>query len=431
LISDVTSGKITNVLVYKIDRLTRSTKNLIELIDLFNQHDCAFNSLNEAIDTSSATGRMFLKIVGIFAEFERENLAERVRLGFERKTREGYSPGNAIQSYGYFRANGEKVQAVVEEEAEVVKRIFSMYLQDDYSLNKIGRTLDAQNIPTKRNAMWTGQTIKAVLTNPNYVGKVRYSMMDESRYFEARGKHEAIIDEATFSAAREKLERTKQITRTKRPASGVYFCGIIRCETCGGKYNTKWTYKTSATGERIAYKPNYRCSNSRMGKCDDHRSISHKKVVAGFERYIANIENFTEPINAEDGVQVPDNAKEVSLINAEIGQIERKASEVMDLFMANKIDFETYQKMVTRGNIRRDELNARLELLEKIEVSKEIQQNRAEIAVNLRDNWKSLDDEQRLQFIQKFIRKILLHKEPHPDEQYGAVVIDEIVFNDF
>lgn len=66
-------------------------KNLIELVDLFNQHRCAFNSLNESIDTTTATGRMFLKIVGIFAEFERENLAERVRLGLERKVREGYT----------------------------------------------------------------------------------------------------------------------------------------------------------------------------------------------------------------------------------------------------------------------------------------------------------------------------------------------------
>jgi hypothetical protein len=123
LIADISSGKVNNVLVYKIDRLTRSTKNLIELIELFNQHDCAFNSLNEAIDTSTATGRMFLKIVGIFAEFERENLAERLRLGFERKAREGHSLCT-YASYGYDRKRGEKTQTVVPEEAEVVRRIF-------------------------------------------------------------------------------------------------------------------------------------------------------------------------------------------------------------------------------------------------------------------------------------------------------------------
>ena len=84
LISDIEKGKVNNVLVFKIDRLTRSVKNLIELIDLFQKYNCEFNSLTESIDTSSATGRMFLKIIGIFAEFERENIVERTKVGFER-----------------------------------------------------------------------------------------------------------------------------------------------------------------------------------------------------------------------------------------------------------------------------------------------------------------------------------------------------------
>ena len=85
LLQDVENGKVNNVLVYKIDRLTRSTKNLIELVEFFNDLGCDFNSIMESIDTSSATGRMFIKIVGIFAEFERENLAERVTFGYEQK----------------------------------------------------------------------------------------------------------------------------------------------------------------------------------------------------------------------------------------------------------------------------------------------------------------------------------------------------------
>ena len=86
MLTDIKNKKVNNVLVFKIDRLTRSTKDLIDLMELFNNYDCDFNSLNESIDTSSATGRMFIKIIGIFAEFERENIVERVKLGFERNT---------------------------------------------------------------------------------------------------------------------------------------------------------------------------------------------------------------------------------------------------------------------------------------------------------------------------------------------------------
>ncbi|MCL1884678.1 MAG: recombinase family protein [Defluviitaleaceae bacterium] len=204
LIADIISGKISNVLVYKIDRLTRSTKNLIELIDLFNLHNCAFNSLNESIDTTTATGRMFLKIVGIFAEFERENLAERVRFGCERKVKEGFTPAVIYQSYGYRREKGQRIQSIHHEEAEIVKRIFSMYLEN-HSLSQIARILDSENIPTKRGKKWSVPAIKLILTNPNYIGKVRYSIKDKSRYFEAEGKHEPILSEAIFQQAQEKL----------------------------------------------------------------------------------------------------------------------------------------------------------------------------------------------------------------------------------
>ena len=85
LIEDIKAGHIKNVLVFKLDRLTRSVADLVYLIDLFKAHQCDFNSLMESIDTGTASGRMFIKIIGIFAEFERENISERVRIGKERK----------------------------------------------------------------------------------------------------------------------------------------------------------------------------------------------------------------------------------------------------------------------------------------------------------------------------------------------------------
>jgi site-specific DNA recombinase len=374
---------------------------------------------------------MFLKIVGIFAEFERENLAERVRLGFERKAKEGDSASGFIQSYGYHREKGQKVQQIFEEEADVVRRIFSMYLHDDYPLSKIGRTLNAANIPTKKGKRWGVSQIRFILRNPNYVGKVRYSLRDESRYFEADGKHEAIIDEATFFEVQDKLSKMKHITRTKRPKSGGYFCGILRCATCGGKYSIKWNY-TTKNGQKIPINPCYRCTNSIQGKCPDKRSISHSKIEPAFEHYIANIENFTEMENADltDTCAQADQ-KESNAITAEIGQIERKNGEVMDLFLTQQIDFDTYQQMSRRNNDRKAELSARLALLQNLEASRESRHTKKEIVADLRENWQDLDNDQRLQFFQKFIKKMVLRKEESPDVKYGIVVIDKIEFNTF
>ena len=99
LISDIKAGHVNNVLVYKIDRLTRSTRDLIDLTDTFNENNCMFNSLMESIDTQTASGRMFLKIIGILAEFERENIIERITLACEKKVKEGYTLATFTPSY--------------------------------------------------------------------------------------------------------------------------------------------------------------------------------------------------------------------------------------------------------------------------------------------------------------------------------------------
>ena len=433
LIADIASGKVTNVLVYKIDRLTRSTKNLIELIDLFNQYQCAFNSLNEAIDTTTATGRMFLKIVGIFAEFERENLAERVRLGLERKAREGYAINSNNSSFGYARNIGEKIQTIEQKEAEIVRRIFDMYLHDDYSLYQIARTLNAENVSTKKGGKWKHKTVKLVLTNPNLIGKVRYACDDTDRYFEADGKHEPIIAEDVYYQVQEKLKKIKRITKTKRPTADVYFCGVMCCPVCGGKCTTKWhARKDKATGKNIAVNPSYCCANSMDDKCTSKITISHRKIERAFEQYISQIADFTETDNPyfNDETQT-DHSNEVNIITVEIVQIERKTEEIMSLFVSNNIDFETYQGMVKLSNARRSELTERLNILQNIETNRKTSYSKKEILANLKDNWQTLDNDQRLQFVQKFIQKIVAHRVAQEGQYFNAVTIGEVVYNEF
>ena len=205
LINDIKNNYIDNILVYKIDRLTRSTKDLIELIELFNTCNCSFNSLTESIDTESPTGRMFIKIIGIFAEFERETIVERIKIGLERKVREGYTIANKNISYGYYKNKGDNIQKINEFEKYIVRKIFNMFL-DGYSLIKISNYLNKYNIKTKNGNMWNSKTIKLILTNSNYIGKVRYGI-NKKEYFEIDGKHEVIIKEEIFNKAMVKLNK--------------------------------------------------------------------------------------------------------------------------------------------------------------------------------------------------------------------------------
>jgi len=212
MLDDIRAGHVKNVLVFKLDRLTRSVADLVYLMDVFSQNGCAFNSLMESIDTGTASGRMFLKIIGIFAEFERENIAERVRTGKERKSKEGFTNSSTHASYGFDRPNGERIQTINAAEAENVRMIFDMYVNQGMSLSAISRSLNMQKIPSKKGGyLWNAATIRAVLTNCNTIGNVRYCTDDPYRSFEAEGKHEAIILKA--NATPQKCKRCMTLPR--------------------------------------------------------------------------------------------------------------------------------------------------------------------------------------------------------------------------
>jgi hypothetical protein len=260
---------------------------------------------------------------------------------------------------------------------------------------------------------------------------VRYSCRDASRYFEADGHHQPLIDDDVFAEVQEKIRKISRIAYTKRPTSGVYFCGVLYCPECGCKYSPKWNYRTRHGNGEPAY-PTYRCHNSLKDMGCKAKSMSHAKLEQAFLAYIARIGDLTtDGIEPPDNAAAPDNSAEMAAISGEIGQIDRKTKEIMTLFMSGGLMFEEYQSMAKIGNERRGELMARLEQLNQTEQSRLVRFNKAEIVASVRDNWNALDNEQRQQFIQKFVKKIVVHSESPTAGRINEVVIDEIVFNDF
>lgn len=170
---------------------------------------------------------MFIKIIGIFAEFERENIVERTKLGFERKVKEGYSLCSRTASYGYDKIKGEKIQIINEKEAIIVKEVFDMFLNKQMSFLDIAKNLNSRNIPTKENSVWHARTVKNLLTNCNYIGNVRYAMKDESRNFEVKGNHEPIISEELYNETQCLISKMSTKSYTKRPKKNNTFRHII------------------------------------------------------------------------------------------------------------------------------------------------------------------------------------------------------------
>ena len=267
MILNIKQKKVNNVLVFKIDRLTRSTKDLIELVEVFNKYNCDFNSLCESIDTTTPTGRMFIKIIGIFSEFERENIIERVKLGFERKAKEGYSICSSTPPYGYYRNKGSNVLSVYKREALVVKKIFRMFLNGK-SVTNIVNYLILNTIKTKKNKKWSYKTVKLILSNPTYIGKIRYGI-NKKNYFESDGFHEPIIKKQDFV----KVQKILLNHIKSKDRYDAYFSHVLKCK-CGNAMVPKRIYKIDKNGNRKIY-INYRCKDKKLG-CN--KDISHFKL---------------------------------------------------------------------------------------------------------------------------------------------------------
>jgi len=428
MITDIKSGQVKNVLVFKIDRLTRSTKDLIALIDLFNEHDCTFNSLMESIDTQTASGRMFLKIIGIFAEFERENIVERVTLGLERKVKEGYSLCSRSASYGYDRPKGQKVQTINEKEAKIVRDIFDLYVNQHISFNGIVRRLNTLEIPTKENSTWNVNKVKNILTNCNYIGKVRYRSDDNKRCFETEGHHEPIITQELFNEAQNIISKITLTESKKRPKASNYFYGILVCSKCEKKLVTHNNYSKLVNGG-ISSNCSYRCKNSRLKSCNAP-SMSHTKVEEAFKNYINTIADFSVTDEMQIKEQEAKKQRNMELTQSyknKQKKLQKKFKEVMSLYVDNVLSFDEYRTM--KEKVEDDIAFVQLEL-KKLEAQnkKEVTIEKEDIITTFKENWEHLSDIEKRQFLFKFINKILIVSEKEKGEFYGTVKIVDVEF---
>ena len=154
ILADVRSGHIDIIVVYKVDRLTRSLADFAKLVELFDQHSVSFVSVTQSFNTTSSMGRLTLNVLLSFAQFEREVIGERVRDKIAASKRKGIWVGGPVP-LGYASIN--KKLAVVSEEAEAVRLIFQRYLELG-SIRALMEELERKGVRTRRQVLANGQT---------------------------------------------------------------------------------------------------------------------------------------------------------------------------------------------------------------------------------------------------------------------------------
>lgn len=215
LIKDAKNGKIKRCIVYKLDRLSRSQKDTLYLIeDILNPNGVDFISINETMDTSTPLGRLMLGILSAFAQLERENIKERTQMGMLERIKEGYWMGGGRIPFGYDYDKAKGI-LVPNKDAVTVRKIYELYIE-----GKSAQTI-ADMLGLKYDRL-----VMQILSRKSNLGIITYKGK------EYPGKHEAIIDRETFEKAMLCMQNRSE---KKNYYSNSLFSGLLVCGHCGAK----------------------------------------------------------------------------------------------------------------------------------------------------------------------------------------------------
>ncbi len=285
MMNDIRTGKIKRVIVYKLDRISRSILDFASMMEIFQKYHVEFVSSTEKFDTSTPIGRAMLNICIVFAQLERETIQKRVTDAYYARCKRGFYMGGRIP-YGY-RLTSTVIDNVrtsmyeeVPEESEQLKLIYSMYADTDNSLGDIVRYLNEHQIKNLRGANWNTARISEMLRNPVYV----QADIDVYQFFQSQGAniynpasdftgynacylykgtvsttrkqcdlsdkeivlapHKGFIPSKTWLACRVRCLNSRQSTKTCKPKNS-WLTGKVKCGNCGyaltiRKAKTKW-----------------------------------------------------------------------------------------------------------------------------------------------------------------------------------------------
>lgn len=278
LLDDIREGKVNCVVVYKVDRLSRSLLDFTKLLEFFDKHNVTFVSVTQHFNTQSSMGRLTLNILLSFAQFEREMISERTKdkMGAARKKGK-WVGGQPILGYDIDKDNRKLV--INEQEAKLVKKIFNIYLKENSMLNTTN-ILNDEGFTTKKYIAQSGRitggkpfiknNIQIILKNPIYTGRIFY----ENKMYTA--EHEAIISVETFDKVQEQItyNRVNRKIPTNARCAGL-LSQLIRCKACNSTMFHSYSVKDKVKKYRY-----YVCLNAQQkgyGACPT-RSVNAQEI---------------------------------------------------------------------------------------------------------------------------------------------------------
>ena len=340
MINDIKNGlAIDYILVYKLSRFGRNAADILSSIELIQSYDINLIATEEGIDSSQTSGRLLISVLSAVSEIERENILEQTMNGRKEKARQGGWNGG-FAPYGYQLINGELF--INDEEAEMIKLIYDMYLSETFGCAAIAIKLNEQGL--KKNVRqngtstrWSKRLVENILDNPIYAGKIafgrrtkkkvkgtknEYQTIRSNDYIISEGKHDAIIDEETWNRAQAKRLKGKRVQPHNNFERTFMLSNILKCPKCGSGMSIRYKRKAIINGN-VETINDYVCKyyakhDSTHEPCDYHGRMPDYVIEPYIIRLIKEMVATSEIANAlkeKIGSQVDTSKFEKELAN--------------------------------------------------------------------------------------------------------------------
>lgn len=418
MIEDVKQGKINKIIIFKLDRLTRSIQDLENICKFLDKYNCGLESISEEINTSSANGKFFVRMITILAQLEIERTSERTKVGLVGAIKQGHISGRP--PLGYVKKNGSKKIFIDEVQADVVRRIFKLYL-DGMSVCSICKLFKEENVLNRR---WPTTTVDKILSNQLYIGNSEYGKRTNNEIQIFKNVVPAIIDKTTFDMVQKRKE--KNLKNFKRKATYIFMQKII-CPKCNKVMGG--TSSTSKNKEKHLY---YKCN------CCKTR-INEKKIEKELMEFLNDMLDFFLIIdNSFKPTLNKDVENEIKKYLTMKEDINNKITRIKTAFIDAIIDANIFQEEL--NELQRELENVEIKLNELEETKRNIEYKQdIETIFNIKEIekmkmkseyvkshnlWKKLDSSQKYYIINKYIDEIKIDI----DKKYN-VSINDIIFN--
>ena len=352
MINDIQQGKVSKVIVYKLDRLSRSQRDTLYLIeDVFLKNNCDFISMNENFDTSSPFGRAMIGILSVFAQLEREQIKERMIMGKEARAKKGKWHGGGHPPIGYDYIEGELV--INDFYAMQVREMFDLFAHG-MTASRICDTFNEKGYKTQYGNNWNMTQVRRTLAHKAYIGMAT----DGKNWFQ--GTHEPIIDEKTFETVQKILkdnsDRFKATGISTNPKNiSAVLSGMLFCKQCGGRYSRCHSLHNGRTFEY------YGCySRSKKAKSmivDPNCKNKYWKVKELDELVFDEIRKLKlEEIKRPEKKRI----NETAVLQKRIDEIDSQVSRFLDLYGRGTFDIESLEEKVNELREEREKLEAQI-----------------------------------------------------------------------